>query len=96
MIDLIVCSVCLRVRDGSEWLDAEHVIGETRSYEGELPRLHGALCDDCAGDARRRSRGDALSVSSFASVDTGVDQAKTAISSSDFLLSAGTTASRAA
>ena len=26
MIDLIACSICLRVRRGPEWLDAEHVI----------------------------------------------------------------------
>ena len=26
MIHLIACSICLRVRRGPEWLDAEHVI----------------------------------------------------------------------
>ena len=48
MIDLTVCSICLRVRRGSEWLDAERVVREINSYERELPRLHGAVCDACA------------------------------------------------
>jgi hypothetical protein len=47
-MDLITCSICLRVRCGSEWLEAERVINDTTSYEGELPRLHSAVCDDCA------------------------------------------------
>ena len=38
MIDLIVCSICLRVRRGSEWQDAERVVREisstTASYLG--------------------------------------------------------------
>jgi hypothetical protein len=54
MIDLIACSICLRVRRGSEWLDAEHVIRDIKSYDGELPRLHGAVCDDCAEAISRR------------------------------------------
>jgi hypothetical protein len=45
MIDLIACSICLRVRRSSEWLDAEHVIRDIKSYDDELPRLHGAVCD---------------------------------------------------
>jgi hypothetical protein len=56
MTDLIVCSICLRVRRGSEWLDAERVVRETRSYDGDLPQLHGAVCDACAeAIARRRA-----------------------------------------
>ena len=54
MIDLIVCSICLRARRGSEWLDAEHVIRDIKSYDDELPRLHGAVCDDCAEAISRR------------------------------------------
>jgi hypothetical protein len=69
MIELIVCSVCLRVRDGSEWLEAERVIGEFRTYEGDLPRLHGAVCDACAEGVRRKSRPHALTLSSFASLN---------------------------
>jgi hypothetical protein len=48
-IDLTVCSLCLRVRRRSEWLEAEQVIRELRSYElGAPPRLHSAVCDLCA------------------------------------------------
>jgi hypothetical protein len=54
MIDLIACSICLRVKRGSEWLDAEHAIRDTSSYDGELPRLYGAVCDDCAEAISRR------------------------------------------
>jgi len=47
--DLITCSLCLRVRRGSEWREAEHVIRELRSYELEAPpRLHSAVCEVCA------------------------------------------------
>lgn len=62
MIDLIVCSICLRVRRGSEWLDAEDVIRDIKSYDDQLPRLDGALCSDCAhAIARRRTvKQDAL------------------------------------
>jgi hypothetical protein len=62
MIDLIVCSICLRVRHGSEWLDAERVVRETSSYDRELPRFHGAVCDACAEaiSRRRASRQDAV------------------------------------
>jgi hypothetical protein len=46
---LITCSMCLRVLRGSEWLEAEHVIHELRSYELEAPpRLRPGLCDFCA------------------------------------------------
>ena len=47
MIQLIACSICLCVWSGSEWLAPERVIRELNSYDGELPRLHGAVCDDC-------------------------------------------------
>jgi hypothetical protein len=46
---LTTCSLCLRVRRDKEWLEAERVIRETRSYEFDTPpRLRGAVCDDCA------------------------------------------------
>jgi hypothetical protein len=54
MFDLTACSICLRVRRGSEWVDAEHVIRDVKSYEGELPRIHSAVCDDCAESIFRR------------------------------------------
>jgi hypothetical protein len=47
--DLVTCSICLRVRRGSEWRAAEQVIRELRSYEFEAPpRLHSAVCEVCA------------------------------------------------
>jgi hypothetical protein len=47
--DLITCSLCLRVLRGSEWLEAETVIREMRSYELEaLPRLQSGVCEACA------------------------------------------------
>src|SRR3954467_10039186 len=47
--DLIACPLCLRVRRGSEWIEAEHVIRRPRSYELEaLPKLHSAVHDFCA------------------------------------------------
>ena len=59
MIDLIACSICLRVKDDSQWLDAAHVIRDIKSYDGELPRLHRAVCDDCAeAISRRRADGE--------------------------------------
>jgi hypothetical protein len=62
MIDLIACSICLRVRRGSEWIDAEHIIRDIKSYDDELPRLRGAICDDCAEaiSLRRAEWEDAL------------------------------------
>jgi phosphohistidine phosphatase SixA len=59
MIDLIVCSICLRARRGAEWLAAEHVFRDHRSYDDELPRLDRAVCDDCAeAISRRRADGE--------------------------------------
>ena len=68
MIALIVCSICLRVRPGSEWFDAERVSGEITSGDGEPFRLHGAVCDACTEGPRRRSRPNALTFGSFASL----------------------------
>jgi hypothetical protein len=61
--DLITCSLCLRVLRGSDWIEAEQVIREIRSYElAAPPRLQPGLCDLCAASIlRRRTRaGDAL------------------------------------
>ena len=45
---IAACSLCLRVRRGSAWVDAEAVIRELRTYELlSLPRLKPAVCDDC-------------------------------------------------
>ena len=47
--DLTTCSLCLRVRRGSRWLEAEQVIGEIRSYDLPTPpHLHSGVCDSCA------------------------------------------------
>jgi hypothetical protein len=47
--DLITCSICMRVLRGSEWVEAERVIRELRSYDlYELPRLHSRVCELCA------------------------------------------------
>lgn len=64
MFDLIACSICLRVRRGSEWLDAEHVSRDVKSYDDELPPLHGTICNDCVeATSRRRADGeDAVAV----------------------------------
>jgi hypothetical protein len=58
MTGLIACSICLRVRRGSRWLDAERVIRDTKSYNEGLPHLRGAVCSDCAETISRR-RADA-------------------------------------
>jgi hypothetical protein len=47
--DLITCPICLRVLRAGEWIEAEDVIREIRSYELDSPpRLDGAVCDPCA------------------------------------------------
>jgi hypothetical protein len=47
--DLVACSLCLRVRRGSAWVEPEDVISEIRSFELETPpRLLPAVCDGCA------------------------------------------------
>ena len=58
--DLVACSLCLRVRHGSDWVDAEAVIRELRTYElRALPRLEAAVCDDCtAAIFARRARAE--------------------------------------
>jgi hypothetical protein len=55
---LTTCSLCLRVLRGFEWVEAERVIDEIRSYELEAPpRLRAALCEGCADSiSRRRAR----------------------------------------
>ena len=58
MIKLIACSICLRVQRGSDWLEAERVIRDIKSYDDDLPRLRGAVCNDCAELIVRR-RADA-------------------------------------
>ena len=58
-LHLATCSLCLRVRRGSAWVDAEAVIRELRTYELPVaPRLQTTVCDDCANailDRRARA-----------------------------------------
>ena len=44
----------LRLAEEGEFPTAEHVIRDLKSYDDELPRLHGAVCDDCAEAISRR------------------------------------------
>jgi hypothetical protein len=47
-LSLPTCSICLRVLRQGDWIAAETVILEQRSYEREsLPSLQPALCADC-------------------------------------------------
>ena len=47
-LHLVTCSLCLRVRQGSAWVDAEAVIRELRTYELlSLPRFEPGVCDEC-------------------------------------------------
>jgi hypothetical protein len=52
------CSICLRVRHDSRWVEAETAIRAFRSFEhAATPRLRPAICDRCASAiALRRSR----------------------------------------
>jgi hypothetical protein len=62
-LDLVTCSLCLRVRRGSEWMQPELVIRETRSYELEAPpRLLPGVCEACAESIfdRRMEIADAI------------------------------------
>lgn len=58
--DLVTCSLCLRVHRGSEWIEAERVIKEIRSYELQAaPRLRSGVCDACAESIfSRRAQGE--------------------------------------
>ena len=45
---LAACSLCLRVRRGSAWVEAEAAIRELQTYERpSLPRFEPAVCSDC-------------------------------------------------
>jgi len=59
---LVACSVCLRVRDGAEWIETREAIRRLRTFEHEnVVRLGDALCERCElelGLRRRRSTGE--------------------------------------
>ena len=55
---LTTCPLCLQVRRGSEWMEAERVIREIRSFELDAPpRLASVVCDDCAQSIFSRRSG---------------------------------------
>lgn len=50
-----VCSICLRVRRGADWVEATHVIRQIRSYEFDAPpRMRAGVCEYCAAPIFRR------------------------------------------
>lgn len=50
-----VCSICLCVRRGADWIEATHVIRQIRSYESDAPpRLRPGICEQCAEPILRR------------------------------------------
>lgn len=56
---LVACSVCLRVREGEGWIDADEAIRRLRTFERErVVRLGGALCDRCETELQLRRRSD--------------------------------------
>jgi len=57
------CSICLRVKVGSTWIEAEQVIRANRTHElAAVPRLDPAVCDVCADEilSRRAAAHDEL------------------------------------
>ena len=54
---LVACSVCLRIKEGAEWIEAGEAILRLRTFEHEhLVRLEGALCDRCEMELQLRRR----------------------------------------
>jgi hypothetical protein len=50
-----VCSICLRVRRGADWVEATDVIRQIRSYELDAPpRMRAVVCEHCAAPILRR------------------------------------------
>jgi hypothetical protein len=55
---LITCTICLRVRRGTDWIESEQAIRDLRTFACPLPpRLESALCDQCVESIRRRRAG---------------------------------------
>lgn len=57
---LTSCPLCLRVLRGSDWVEAERVIRDIRSYElAAPPRLESTVCEICSESIfSRRARPD--------------------------------------
>jgi hypothetical protein len=57
---LTACSVCLRVWQGSEWIEPEAAIRKLRSFDlGTPPQLRAGLCDQCVHSLEVRRAGPA-------------------------------------
>ena len=57
-LHLVTCSLCLRVQQGSAWIDAEAVIRGLRTYELQsLPHFEPGVCDDCLAAILERRAG---------------------------------------
>lgn len=57
-INLTVCSICLRVLDGSEWIEPDELIRRMRTFERDaVPRLEAALCNRCSNVIQIRRGG---------------------------------------
>lgn len=51
------CSLCLRVRSGSGWIEADEAIRKLRSFELASPlRLAPGVCDRCSDLIRARRK----------------------------------------
>jgi hypothetical protein len=66
-LELVVCSLCLRVLRDAGWVAASEVIRELRTYDEPEAPLHAAVCDGCEGNARmRRAKGSAAELERLA------------------------------
>ena len=61
-LSLSTCSLCLRTLRSGEWIEAETIIRELRSFEHQSPpRLRSAVCDACVESIYlRRAQPEAL------------------------------------
>ena len=61
-LSLSTCSLCLRTLRNGEWIEAETIIRELRSFEHQAPpRLKSAVCDACVESIYlRRAQPEAL------------------------------------
>lgn len=54
-LSLVACSLCLRVRSGSVWIEAREAIRKLRSFElAAPPHLAPGVCDRCTDLVRAR------------------------------------------
>jgi hypothetical protein len=54
-LSLAACSICLRVQQGSDWIESGELIRRMRTFELEaVPWLRPGLCDRCSESIRAR------------------------------------------